>query len=96
MNSFLEGYIWSVPIMGKTEDNFYFVEKVYYYDSNSSNYNFKIEPGCLQIPDFVIKNKELLQTVDFEILNKNRIPVLKQMGDSWEVNLEYYEKHLNI
>jgi len=90
MNSFLDCFIWSAypaPLQ-----DFYFIESVYKYNSNTTEYNTILNKcGCTQVPEFLIKNKEYLDKVNYEIINFNKIPILKYTT-FWEIDLKYYEK----
>lgn len=96
MTPFLNCNIWSVPIMGHTEDGFYFVNSVYHHDSLNQNYNPDIEPGLIQVPEFLIENLELLRTINFSMLNDHRIPILKGDGDKWKIDLTHYDKYTKL
>lgn len=92
--SFLKCNIWSIHsvIQPHIDDNFYLVESVYYYDSLKSGIvNFNLE--CIQIPEFEIDDINLLDNVDFEMVNINGIPILSKTNTGWKIDLTFYENY---
>lgn len=91
MTPFLDCNIWSV--VSSDINKFFLVEKVYYYNS-MTNELVDIIPGHIQIPEFEISNLSLLQQVDFGVINKFGIPIIKMHeDDSWSIDLTYYEEY---
>jgi hypothetical protein len=73
------------------DDGFYFISRVYYYDSNTEEFNNPIPPGFVQIPEFEIKNLHLLDSVDYEFVNNFKIPIIRKDNfDSWSIDLKHY------
>lgn len=88
MSSFLDCYIWSISCCNI--DQYFLIEKVYYHNSLTNDF-VSIVPGNVQVPEFEIKNIHLLNQVDFDIINKNQIPIIKlNDDDSWSIDLKYY------
>lgn len=92
--AFLDCNIWSVylNVQPYVDHNFFFVERVYSYNSLTSGIII-FNPNCMQIPEFEIKDLHLLDKVDYELINKYRIPVLYKVNDSWKINLEMYNEY---
>jgi hypothetical protein len=91
-DAFLNCNIWSVHLLKQPyiEHNFYSVANVYYYNSlNSGIYYFDLE--CVQIPEFEIRNINLLDNIDFDFVNKYSIPILYRDKDGWKIDLRIYE-----
>jgi hypothetical protein len=91
---FLDCNIWSVNTTQQPyiNDNFYLVERVYYYNSlDSGIVNFNLE--CIQIPEFEIQNSHLLSNLDYELINKQKIPILYRNNEIWKIDLTYYENY---
>jgi hypothetical protein len=78
--------------MDISNEDYYCIEQVYRYDSNNTEYNRQIPVGSIQIPEHDIKNLNLLEDLDYTILKKHQIPLIKKSGDSWSIDLYYYEK----
>lgn len=92
MSSFLNCNIWSVHNLYVDEEGFTLVRRVYFYNSDTEEFNNPVPPGFVQIPEFEIKNLHLLNNLDYERIDRFRIPILRQdeFGD-WSINLKYYE-----
>lgn len=95
MKPFLECYVFSLFPENNAPD-FYFIESCYKYNS-LENTSYKIPSNIqfsIQVPDFLIENKNLLDTIDFDFLHQNdiEVPVIRNLEDSWKVDLTYYEK----
>lgn len=99
-DAFLNCNIWSVDLTTKQpyfEQNFFLVEKVYYYNSLTSGI-IVFNPNCIQVPEFEIKDLHLLDELDYDFINKYTIPVLYKNEDSWKIDLTIYneyEKNIN-
>ena len=89
MTPFLYCNIWCIDI-SITYNNFYYVSRVYFYNSLSSDIT-EFPPEVIHIPEFEIHNLHLLQNVDYNIINTNSIPILKNTDNNWEIDLTYYE-----
>jgi hypothetical protein len=95
MTAFLNCNIWSV---GHLSDDlgFSLVQKIYPYYSDIEEFNFSIEPGFIQIPEFEIENLHLLDNLDYNIINQFKVPILKRTETrTWTIDLTYYE-NINI
>lgn len=97
-SAFLNCIVWSVPLLDQPhiDDKFYLVHSAYYYNSlNSGIYNFKYD--CIQIPEFEILDNNLLHDLDFDLINKHHIPILRRIvnddKDYWKIDLTHYENH---
>jgi len=91
-DAFLNCNIWSVHPLKQPyiEYNFYLVSNVYYYNSlNSGIYNFDLE--CVQIPEFEIRNLNLLDNIEFDFVNKYYIPILYRNNETWNIDLRIYD-----
>jgi hypothetical protein len=93
MKPFLDCAMWSVHRHYAYPD-FYFVEEVYYYNSNNTEYNTYKEVGSIEVPEFEIKNMGLLDGLNFSLINENKIPIVSS-NNGWEINLKYYEQFLH-
>ena len=94
MKPFLDCNIWSVSCHGI--DEYYLVEKVYHYNSLSNTF-IDIIPGHIQIPEFEIHDLNLLDQVDFNIVNASFIPIIKRTtNDRWSIDLKYYEQYNSV
>jgi hypothetical protein len=71
--------------------DFYFVESIYPYNSNNTEYNKEIFPDCIAIPEFEIKNLNLLANLDYNLINSKRISILKISNSICYIDLHYYE-----
>ena len=76
--------------MSISYNNFYYVSRVYFYDSLNSDIT-EFQPELIHIPEFEINNLHLLQNIDYTVINANSIPILKNTSNSWEIDLTYYE-----
>jgi hypothetical protein len=95
MNSFLDCPIWSVNYLQIDNYGFTFPKRVYYYNSNTEEFNSPIPPGFVQIPEFEIKNINLLDTIDFELIDKYAIPILRRNEkNEWSIDLLNYENFI--
>jgi hypothetical protein len=72
---------------------FTLVRKIYPYNSDTEEFNTPIPPGFIQIPEFEIKRLELLDNLDYDLINKFRIPLLRRntYTGEWSIDLRYYE-----
>jgi hypothetical protein len=76
-------------------DHFFLVEKVYHYNSTSGDI-LTISPGTIQVPEFEIRNINLLIGLDYNIINKYCIPLIELVEDKfYTINLKYYEEVIN-
>ena len=102
--AFLNCIVWSVPSSQPyIEDNFYLVDSTYHHNSLEDKlHNFRYD--SIQIPEFEIKNNYLLDELNYDIINKNSLPILKRViendNEHWTIDLKYYEnyklQHTNI
>ena len=92
MSSFLECNIWSLYPDNRTNDEYWFIEKVYQFNSDNSEFNRDVNIRTLQIPEFCIRNLYLLEEIDLYFARDNQIPVIRGCGDDWTVELTHYEK----
>jgi hypothetical protein len=91
-DAFLNCNIWSVDLINQPyiDDNFFLVSDIYYYNSLTSGIlNFKL--GHLQLPEFEIHNRDLLNELDFDFINKHTIPILYRDNTYWKIDLTLYE-----
>jgi len=95
MKPFLECNIWSIQA-GMDANGFTFVEKIYYYNSMVGDCNIleNTSVGFIQIPEFEIQNLHLLDSLDFDLINKNRIRIIRNVNDIWAIDLSYYEQNI--
>ena len=91
---FLDCSIFSVHNLAVTEDDFYMIENVYYYNSLTSGI-VEFKQTTIQIPEYEIQDLFLLNTIDTNIINQHGIPVLKRViglnEEYWKIDLTYYE-----
>lgn len=93
MIPFLNCNIWS--ILSNPFNDFYLVESIYPHNSLTDKINKTHNPGCFQIPEFEIKNLDLLHQIDPHIVNANNIPVIRRdENDEWEINLLHYNQYV--
>lgn len=92
---FLNCTIVSVVALSNTADYFYKVDNIYHYNSLESGvYNFRTD--CIQIPEFEIRDRDLLNGLDFELIDKLNIPILRRViedDEYWKIDLKYYENY---
>jgi hypothetical protein len=92
MKPFINCNIWSVNDSVVIDNEFYFVRRVYHYNSDTEEFNNPIPPGFVQIPEFKIKDLHLLDNLDYDFINQHRIPIIrKNEQDEWTIDLRYYE-----
>jgi hypothetical protein len=90
MTPFLDCNIFSITYDSFNE--YYVIAKVYKYNSNTEEFNTPIPPGFTQIPEFEIDNLNLLQNLDYNFINKFKIPIIKREDSGrWKIDLKYYE-----
>lgn len=94
--AFLNCDMVSVNSLPATDDEFYLIDKVYYHNSlESKSINFQYV--CIQIPEHEIVNYHSLYNLDYEFINKFRIPLIKRVvsekTETWEIDLKYYENY---
>ena len=93
MTPFLNCNIWS--ILPNPFDDFYLVESIYLHNSLTDKINNTHNPMCFQIPEFEIKNLDLLNQINLDIVNANSIAVIRRdENDEWEINLSHYEEYV--
>lgn len=93
MTPFLECDIWSIE--NHSFDGFYMIEKIYKYNSLCDNINDTYTIGFYQIPEFEIYNLHLLNGVDLQLVNDNRIPIIERSEqDQWGINLFHYNDYI--
>lgn len=92
MSSFLDCNIWIIPDIDHTEDYFYPVYEVFKYNSNTDNFSMYM-PGSIIVPEFEIENLHLLEGLDFDLINKNRIYLIKRENTKWSIDLKYYDTY---
>jgi hypothetical protein len=95
-NAFLNCTILSVDSLPATDDDFYLIDKIYHYNSlESKSINFQYV--CIQIPEHEIVNYDLMYNLDYDLVNKFSIPLIKRVVNSqnefWEIDLKYYENY---
>lgn len=96
--AFLNCNIWSVSLIDGQpylSYNFYLVQKIYQYNSLSSGMIY-FDSSSIQIPEFEIQEKHLLDNLDYKLINDHCIPILKRVdGDIeyWKIDLTLYENH---
>jgi len=92
---FLNCNIISVLALSNTPDYFYKVENIYHYNSLESGIvNFRID--CIQIPEFEIRDRDLLNGLDFQLIGDLNIPIIKRViedDEYWKIDLKYYEDY---
>jgi hypothetical protein len=94
MKPFLDCNIWSINDLTVDDFGFFKIKRIYYYNSNTEEFNTPIPPGFIQIPEFEIKNLNLLKTIDFNFINKFEIPILrKDLDGKWTIDLTYYDEN---
>jgi hypothetical protein len=94
--AFLNCHMVSVNSLPLTDDDFYLIDKVYHHNSlESKSINFQYV--CIQIPEHEIVNYNLLYNLDYDFINKFRIPLIKRVvnakTETWEIDLKYYENY---
>lgn len=93
---FLDCYIFSVTSLAETSDRYHLVEEIYHYNSLASK-QLSYSQYCIQIPENEIQDKHLLDGLDYELVNKHRIPLIKRIvnfkDEQWKVDLKYYEDY---
>lgn len=98
MTPFLDCNIWSV-LPARIHLNYYLVEKIYHYNSLTSQYEFNT--SYTQVPEFEIQDMYILKEIDMNLVNKNDIPILKkEYGDNgkeiWKIGLDFYDAYLKL
>lgn len=92
MTSFLNCAIWSINGHIIDDNGFAHIRKVYWYDSNTDEFNTPIPPGFIQIPEFEIGDLHLLDRVDYDFINEYKIPIIRRdKNNKWKIDLTYYE-----
>jgi hypothetical protein len=91
MKPYLECNIWSVNDMVIDDMGFTFVKRVYPYNSDTDEFNMPIPPGFIQIPEFEIKNLNLLDGLDYDFINRFKIPIIRIDNGEWKIDLKHYE-----
>jgi hypothetical protein len=92
MTSFLNCNIWSINITNGDDSGFFEIKRIYYYNSDTEEFNNPIPPGFIQIPEFEIQNLYLLQGLDFDFISQHGTPIIrKDSHDKWTIDLRYYE-----
>lgn len=98
--AFLDCFLWYVFADDLVETDHYLVYNVVKYNSNTDEFNTKINPICTCIPDFEIMNKHLLDGLDYNIVNEYKIPILMKIEeadhDVWTIDLRYYDEQVNL
>lgn len=94
--AFLNCYMLSVDSLPCTDDEFYLIDKFYHHNSLTSDI-ISFQYFCIQIPENEITDIHLLYGLDYDIINKFRIPIIKRIVDSeieyWKIDLKYYENY---
>jgi hypothetical protein len=95
MKPYLDCNIISVMALSNTPDYFYQIDNIYHYNSLTSGIiNFKLD--CIQIPEFEIRDKHLLNNLDFDLIDRLNIPIIKRViedNEYWKIDLKYYENY---
>jgi hypothetical protein len=92
MKPFIDDILWGV--VRSPEKGWYYVLLTLPYNSIESNLDLSdvsLPEELHYIPQKLISNLELLETVNFETINKYRIPILK-FNDKWSIDLNHYEQ----
>jgi hypothetical protein len=77
------------------DDEFYFIIGGYYYNSLNSDFKIYTEVGTIQIPEGLVKNILVIETLDKSKLNGK--PVVKRNeNNTWEIDLKYYEQDYKL
>lgn len=91
MTPFINCNIWSINDNVVIDDEFYFVRRVYHYNSDTEEFNNPIPPGFIQIPEFEIKDLHLLNNLNYDFINEFKIPIIrKNTFDAWSIDLKHY------
>jgi hypothetical protein len=92
MSAFINCNIWSVHNLYVDDFGYTLVRRIYPYNSDTSEFNAPIPPGFIQIPEFEIKNLHLLDNLDYDLINKFSIPIIKRDEEgNWSIDLKCYE-----
>lgn len=87
--AFLDCNIWSVQPEPAIIDGFFLVENIYQYNSLTSGI-IVFNPSSIQIPEFEIRNFNLLDGLNIDFINKHRIPLIYRDKDFWTIDLRIY------
>jgi hypothetical protein len=96
MTPFIDGNIWSV-FHDEFNPEWFYVHRVYYYNSLNDDPN-TLEGDFTQVPESIIENLHLLTTVDYSIIQKYQVPIVRKYDTTkWKIDLTvYYEKNNNM
>jgi hypothetical protein len=95
MKPFLDGNIWSV-FHNEFDPDWHYVHRVYYYNSLNSDPN-TLEGDFTQVPESLIEDLNLLSKIDYSIIQKHQIPVVRKYDSiKWKIDLTIYEKNINL
>jgi hypothetical protein len=91
MKPFIDDILWGV--IRSPEKGWYYVLLTLPYNSTESKLDQKLSliEELHYVPQKLISNLQLLETVNFETINKYQVPILK-FDDNWSIDLNHYEQ----
>jgi len=92
--AFLNCDIWSIHLTNQPyiDHNFFLVNGIYHHNSLESGIHV-FDYESVQIPEFEIQDKHLLDGLDFDFINKYSVPILYKNEDIWKIDLRIYEDY---
>lgn len=99
MKPFLNDFIWEVDILSVIKDQstsdaeFFLVCGVSFVNSSDTIIH-DLPENVIIIPQSLISDLYKLETVDYNIINNNHIPILKQYNNKWYIDLKYYDSFM--
>lgn len=90
MKPLLDEYVWEV--ITDSED-YFLVKSVFFVNSLSCDIT-NLEEQVIIIPEKLINDLHKLDLVDYNIVNNNKIPILRCVNENWFIDLKYYDYFL--
>lgn len=90
MKPLLDEYVWEV--ITDSED-YFLVKSVFLVNSLSCDIT-NLEERVIIIPEKTINDLHKLDLVDYNIVNNNKIPILRCVDETWLIDLKHYDYFL--
>ena len=91
MTPFLNELVWKLDIL--SDGHFFLVNEVSFVNSCDNNI-YNLDENIIIVPQSLIHDLHKLDGLDYNLINNNHIPIVKQANNKWYIDLTYYDSFL--